>query len=151
MTTQFATLREKIAYEKAERAQRYADYADLMERAHSHGRAAHDAITPVPMIVGSPTHPLGSDIDPSKPTYFVGEGACGFAWVVVSPGTSAFARWLTRTGHAGRHYKGGVLIWIRTETQSLERKQAYAAAMAHNLRHSSLTEGLTIYTGSRMD
>lgn len=141
MTAQFATLREKIAYEKAERAQRYSDYADLMDRAHSHGRAAHDAVTPTPMIIHD-----GPDV-----THFVSEGACGFAWVVVSPGTSALARWLTKTSHASRHYRGGVLIWIRTETLSMERKQAYAAAMAHHLRSSSLTEGLTIYTGSRTD
>ena len=34
--------------------------------------------TPNPMVVGTPTTPLGDDIDYSKDTYYVADGMCGF-------------------------------------------------------------------------
>ena len=57
----------------------------LLERAHLMGMDAGRAASVTPMIVGSPSTPFGSDIDYSKKTYFVEDGACGFAGVVIKP------------------------------------------------------------------
>jgi len=72
--------------------------------------------------------------------------------VTVRPGNSSFARWLVKEGH-GRvdSYAGGVMIWVRTASQSYERKRAYARAMAAVLSAAPELEGLKIYTGSRVD
>jgi predicted nucleic acid-binding Zn finger protein len=80
--------------------------------------------------------------------YVVPEGPCGFAWVVVKPGTSAFARWLVKKGYASKHYYGGVSIWVSDFNQSMERKYAYAAAFAEVLRQGGIEN---CYADSRMD
>ena len=54
--------------------------------------AGKDADTPK-FVVGSPTTPLGSDIDFKKKTYIL-DGLCGFAWVNISPARGAFVNWL---------------------------------------------------------
>jgi sugar phosphate isomerase/epimerase len=46
----------------------------------------------VPIIVGEPTTPFGSDIDYSKPTYIINDGVCGFAQIRFA-GNTAFGRW----------------------------------------------------------
>ena len=40
--------------------------------------------TPTFMVVGTPTTPLGDDIDYSKDTYYVADGMCGFAWINIA-------------------------------------------------------------------
>jgi len=74
-------------------------------------------------------------------------GVCGFAWVTIRPATSSFARWMKKKGHARPAYGGGVQVWISHYSQSMEKKMAYAQAMA-----DVLTEGgIKAYAGSRMD
>ena len=36
------------------------------------------------MVVGTPTTPLGNDIDYSKETYYVADGLCGFGLGLIS-------------------------------------------------------------------
>lgn len=150
-TPEFASLREKIAYEKAERLNRYAAYAELLANAQAAGRLAGQEAVPPVMIVGSPSTPLGNDIDPTKPIYVEHEGPCGFAWVKVNPGTCSFAKWLVKVGAARAAYPKGVQIWIGEHGQSLARKEAHASAMAAVLNASPLLDGVRIYAGSRMD
>lgn len=147
---EFKTLREKIAWEKAEREQRYAAFADLLAAAHAAGQAAHDDALPTPMVVEEHENPL-DDSSPVVRQYAVHEGPVGFAWVIVRPGNSSFAHWLRKTGRGSSAYRGGVQIWVRTPEQSYERKVAYARAMADVLKASPLLEGLSITTGSRVD
>ena len=154
-TPEFTSLREKIAWEKQERIARYAAFARIFSEAQYEGALAANSTTPTTMIVGSPTTPLGNDIDPSKPIYVEPEGPCGFAWVTVRPGSSSFARWLVKEGHARPAYKGGVQIWIGGYGQSYERKMAHARAMADTLTRILDAEGLgtgrRIYAGGRLD
>lgn len=150
-TPEFATLREKIAWEKQQRAERYAAFEALMVEARAAGLAAGEAAVPPVMIVGSPSTPLGSDIDPSKPVYVETEGPCGFAWVRVNPATCSFAKWLVKHGYGRTAYPKGVMIWIGSHGQSLARKEAHAQAMAAVLNASPLLEGVRIYAGSRLD
>ena len=50
---------------------------EIYTEAHSAGRCRIKR-TPTPMVVGTPTTPLGDDIDYSKDTYYVADGLCGF-------------------------------------------------------------------------
>jgi hypothetical protein len=136
--TQFASLKDKIRAEKAARAARYAEFAALYQRAHDAGMAAGNAVKPIPMSVRS-----GSVI-----VDVVADGVCGFAWVIVHPGTCSFARWLTKAKDASKAYHGGVYAcWVREFNQSMTRKEAYARAFANVLRAA----GITAYAESRMD
>lgn len=146
-TTEYGSLREKIRAEKDARLARYASFETLVAAAHAAGLAAGEAVRPTPMIVGSPSTPLGNDIDPAKPTYYVADGACGFAWIKVVPGGSSFARWLVKTGRARAAYNGGVQIWVSEFGQSLGRKSAYSAAYAAVLAEA----GIRCWGESRMD
>ena len=53
--------------------------------ADKEGKARAGDCVPTPMVVGSPTTPLGSDIDYDKKTYYVADGVCGFAWINIKP------------------------------------------------------------------
>ena len=121
---------------------------EIYAEAHFAGMNALTSANPSPMVVGSPSTPLGNDIDPSKPTYFVAEGPCGFAWVNVKPGNSKFAKWLKSNG-LGRpdSYYGGVTVWVREGGQSAARKEAYAYAFANILNNY----GIKAYANSRLD
>lgn len=123
-------------------------YQFLFDDAHAAGVKAAAATTPTPMVVGTSTTPFSNDIDYSQPTYYVEGGVCGFAWVNVKPGTSAFAKWLKTKGLARTDsYYGGVSMSVREYGQSMERKEAYAGAFAERLRAG----GINAYMMSRMD
>jgi hypothetical protein len=119
----------------------------LYDAADLAGANAAAAVTPVPMIVGSPTTPLGNDIDYSKPVWRIDDGVCGFAWIKVTPGTSAFARWLKAEKGERKSYTGGVDIWVAGYGQSMQRKEAYARAFAGVLSAA----GIQATPFSRMD
>lgn len=119
----------------------------IFDEAMEAGRKAATAMTPSTMIVGSPSTPFGTDVDPRKPVYVVPEGPCGFAWVKVRPGNSPFANWLKKHNKGHKAYEGGVDIWISDYNQSMQRKEAHAGAMARVLN----AYGITAYSQSRMD
>ena len=119
-------------------------YAD----AHAKGIAAGNECSPTPMVVGTPTTPLGNDIDYSKDTHYVSDGVCGFAWINIKPARGKFVKYL-KDNNIGRKdsYYGGYTVWVRGFGQSLERKSAYAHASAKHLDDN----GLRAYAMSRMD
>jgi len=60
---------------------------------------------------------------------------CGFAWIIVKPGTSSFARWLVKTGRGSSdHYYGGVHIGIIEYGQFLVQNEEYANFFARELQ-----------------
>lgn len=122
------------------------DFAVLYEQADTAGKQAADAAVPTPMIVGEETTPFNGVIDYTKPTYFVSEGLCGFAWVNFK-GNTAFGRWAKKAGKASPACGGGLQVWVRGYGQSVTRKEAYAQAFAAVLR----AEGIEAYAGSRLD
>ena len=68
---------------------------------------------------------------------------CGFAWVNVTPGTSSFARWLTKNGHGRRDsYYGGITIWCPLMTQKMVVKEAWARAVSNSLQAQGITAGM---------
>lgn len=111
---------------------------------------AYDSARPTPMIVGTPTTPLGNDIDHSQKTYYVSDGPCGFAWVNIRPARGALVAWMKKQG-IGRSdkYRGGYTVWMPTtrRSQSLERNAAAAYAFAGVLAE----HGVTAYAESRID
>lgn len=141
-----ATLREKMRLEKKARLERYAGFEILYAKALEAGRAAGNAIRPTPMVVTERSNPL-DDSSPVRQQWYESEGACGFAWVNVTPGTSSFARWLVKKGYASAAYGGGVDIWISDYNQSVDRKDAHATAMARVFKEA----GITAYGCSRLD
>ena len=119
----------------------------LLERAHLMGMDAGRSVGVSPMVVGSPSTPFGSDIDYSKPTYFVEGGVCGFAGVVIKPARGKFVSYLKSIGIGNKHYYGGYYVSVREFGQSMSRKEAYADAFAKVLTE----EGTRCYVDSRMD
>ena len=119
----------------------------LLEKAHLMGMDAGRSVGVSPMIVGSPSTPLGNDIDYSKKTYFVEGGVCGFAGVVIKPARGKFVSYLKRLDKGYKHYYGGYYVPVREFGQSLTRKEAYAEAFAKVLSE----EGMRCYVDRRMD
>lgn len=101
----------------------------------------------VPIIVGEPTTPFGSDIDYSKPTYIINDGVCGFAQIRFA-GNTAFGRWAKANGLARPDsYYGGLSVWVSDFNQSFQRKDAYASAFAQSLEEN----GIKAHSTSRLD
>lgn len=125
------------------------DFAALYAKADAAGKAAAAACRPTPMIVGDAKSLFSNEIDYSKPTYYVADGVCGFAWVNLKPGNSGFANWLKKMKLARRdEYYGGVTIWVSDYNQSMDRKSAYAGAFARVLNDAGFKRA---YAMSRMD
>lgn len=144
METTYTSLREKIAAEKTARLQRYAGFADLWAKAREAGLAAGNASTPKPMVV----HESDLAGRPVGQSWYVSEGACGFAWVTIRPANSSFAKWLAKQGYAQKHYgQSGLCIWISDFNQSIDRKEKCADAMAAVFKDA----GIEAYAGSRLD
>ncbi len=124
-------------------------YAAIAAAADAAGKAAADAATPTPMIVGTAKAIIGpgaDEIDYSKRTYYVAGGVCGFAWVALK-GNSGFGRWAKREGIARPGYPSGLMIRANVGGQSYETKMAYAQAYAAVLRE----HGITAYPQGRLD
>ena len=137
-TPQFATLREKIAYEKKMRLARNDQFRTDWTDACAAGDAAVAALTVTPMVV------VGRE-----GSHFVEAGVCGFAQVQVRPRTSAFARWLVAEG-IGRSsdYHKCVYYNVHQFNQSLQRKEAWAEAVAAFLTAKGYTG---VSSDSRID
>lgn len=125
-------------------------FSKVFAEAKAAGLAAGAAAAPLPMVVAEADVLSGAAL-PGGKRWYVPEGACGFAWVKVRPGNSAFARWLVKSGKARAAYSGGVDIWISDHNQSVARKEAHAAAMAEALRVGLNDPKLSIYSDSRLD
>jgi hypothetical protein len=133
---QYATLREKIAAEKADRVNRYAKYQEIINQAYKAGIEAGKNARPIPMYV----------IDQGIPIDRIDDGACGFAWVNFA-GNTAFGKWAKKQGLARSHYPSGLCIWVSEFGQSVDRKEAFAGAYAKVLKDN----GIDAYAGSRLD
>jgi hypothetical protein len=101
---------------------------------------------PRPMIVGHPSTPFGTDVDPNQQTWYEAGGVCGNAHIILMPANGAFAKWLMQKDLASKSYGGGTWIhsWARkgfaSGGQSYERNLQIAYAMAdvltrHGIKH----------------
>jgi hypothetical protein len=110
--------------------------SELFAKAHKAGMQAGNDITPTPMTV------VGGGR-----SYFVGEGVCGFASIVIKPARGKFVQWLKANKNTYKHYYGGIAIFVGEFGQSLTRKEAYASAFVKVLASA----GLNAHVDSRMD
>ena len=120
-----------------EKDQREADYQRIYQEAYEAGRQAGNGHAPQPMTV----------IDKqTAQQWYVSEGMCGFAWIIVKD--RKFGNWLVKNGYGRRDsYNHGVNIWISEYSQSYERKVEHARAMAHVFDKNMIR----CYAGSRLD
>lgn len=130
------------------RTARNGFFSRVYEMALEAGNRAGQAASPTAINVGHARHLFSNEIDYSRPTYYVSEGSCGFAWVKIYPGNHPFANWLKKNGLARPSWNGGVDIWISEHGQSVERKEAHARAMAEVFKAHGLDR---VYPGSRLD
>lgn len=118
----------------------------LFDSADEAGKTAVESLKVTPMVVIERENPL----DPNsqiKNQYFVEDGCCGFASVIVRPGNCAFANFLKKNYRAYKHYYGGVNFPIRAYGQSLQMKEAYAKAFAKVVNEA----GIKASVDSRLD
>ncbi len=127
-------------------------HEELWAKAREAGRQALAQCTPRPMVVQEVDlfdHPI-----PGSRPEFVADGVCGFAWVKVRPANSPFAKWLktqpTTDEYLQPHkddYQGGIVVWVTVGNQSMQKKEAYAEAMAKVLKEG----GINAYADTRLD
>ncbi len=129
-------------------------FQSVRQKADAAGRAAVENLRVIPMIVGQETGFLSGKIDYSKPTEYVADGVCGFAWVDVYPehkGTTTLGKQerkvLEAIGFKKKFESKAYYMWISDYNQSMQKKEAYAAAFAKVLREN----GVKAYSGSRLD
>jgi hypothetical protein len=129
-------------------------FQELCDRADAAGREAVTNLQVVPMVVGSETGFMSGKIDYSKPTYFVEDGVCGFAWVDVFPeykGNTWLGkeerRILKAAGFKEKYGSKAYSLSISDFNQSMQKKEAYARAFAKVLCES----GIKCYSCSRLD
>jgi len=122
------------------------NFEAIHREAYEAGMKAGNGASPVPMVVGSPSTPLGNDVDRKKEHWFVADGVCGFAWVHFK-GNTPWGRWAKKNKIASKDYPSGLMVWVREFGQSMQRKEAFAAAYAAVLRKY----GIDAYSNSRMD
>lgn len=111
-------------------------FQSLLDQGNLLGGIAARKHNPTPMDIVQ-TDVFGKALANAK-VYHVSEGACGFAWVTIKPGTHPFAKWLKQRGYAHKGYYGGVEMSIQNYNQSVERKYAHAVAMASYLRDNGI-------------
>jgi len=127
-------------------SQQDKEFQSIYDNAHAVGLKAGQECIPTPMIVGTPTTLLGTDIDLAKKIYKIDGGVCGFAWVHIA-GNTAFGRWAKNKGLASKDYPNGLCFWVKDFGQSMTRKQAYAAEFSKVLNDNKIKA----YSDSRMD
>jgi len=129
------------------KASKEKEFQTLFDKAYQAGMEAGQKHNPKPMVVSQHSNPL-NDNSAVKQSWYVSEGVCGFAWIIVRPGNSSFANWLKKAGKARKDsYYGGVNIWVREFGQSYERKYVFANAFAKVLEEA----GINASANSRLD
>lgn len=140
--------------EKEARERNYKVYEAALLAAAKAGLEAGNKSTPNPMIVQKHENML-DDSSPIEKEYFVEGGVCGFAYVIVTPGTSSFARYLSSKHGWSKYYYGGVCMSVKEYGQSYERKMAYAEAYANTLdrilSENNLLGSINIMVNGRLD
>ena len=145
-----AAWKARIEIDQVERAARELRHQEIITEAAHAAQLAYDNCEPAAMLVYE-TVGLSDMPKENGKAWIVAEGVCGFAWLVVTPATSSFARWLAKKDIGYKHYKGGWTIHandlVPNANQSYERKLAAMTAAAAVLR----THDIACYVDSRLD
>jgi len=126
-------------------------FQEVYDKAYQAGMEAGRFHNPRPMAVGYETELFSGKLDTSRNVEIVNDGVCGFAWINIKSGNSAFANFLKRNGLASKDsYYGGVTVWVSEFGQSYERKMAFASAFA-NVVSEALPTLKSVYASGRLD
>ena len=119
--------------------------------------AGNEAVTKakvIPMVVGSAKGLFSNEIDYSKPTEYVADGVCGFAWINVYPefkGNTKLGKEerkvLEAAGFSKNEYEKNYQRWVSEFNQSMQKKEAFARAFSKVLREN----GINASAASRID
>lgn len=119
--------------------------------------AGNEAVTKakvIPMVVGTAKGLFSNEIDYSKPTEYVEDGYCGFAWINVYPefkGSTKLGKEerkvLEAAGFSKNEYEKNYQRWVSEFNQSMQKKEAFARAFSKVLREN----GINASAGSRID
>ena len=132
-------VRDKIKREKIERQGRYELFSAAWTEAVEKGNAAAEAAVPDVMVVSDPR---------TGQKWYESEGACGFAEVRLSNGTSSFAKWAKKNASFSKHYYGGLYYWVGGFGQSMTRTAAFARACANHLNSALSDHGVNAFATS---
>jgi len=133
-------------------AARREAHAELFKAAQHAAQCAYDECTPAAMLVYE-TEGLSDRPKVDGKAWYVSEGVCGFAAVIINPATSSFAKYLAKLGIGRRNYGGGWhvsvydLVPASTNSQSYERKVAAASAACKVFNDA----GTRAYVWDRLD
>jgi hypothetical protein len=135
---------------KLARQERDEKFEKLLNQLAAIADVAYQLAQPTPMAVYE-TAGLSDAPKPGGRSWYVSEGVCGFAWVVIKPATSSFAKYLARNEIGYKAYDGGWVLpmhyFIAGMSQSLERAEQAAYAVAQELRNNNIN----CFATSRMD
>jgi hypothetical protein len=95
----------------------------IYSEAHNAGMVALNKCVPRPMVVNA--------VDKS---YYVEDGLCGFAYIIIRPARGQLISWLKKNNIGRKHYNGGYSIFVGEGDQSVAKKEAYAKAFAEVLK-----------------
>jgi hypothetical protein len=140
-------------YVAKQEAKAKASAYDILVEASEAAEAAVKACRPTPMIVGTPTTPLGNVIDETKETWFVEGGVCGFASVIIKPARGKFVTLLKTRGVGRKSYYGGWDVSSWEFAPSIRRDQSYerACAAAAGAVKVLQSYGINAYVDARID
>lgn len=145
-----AAWKARIEDTNAERTAREVRHQEIITEMSHVAMLAYENAQPTPMVVYE-TEGLTDIPKEDGKSWYVSDGPCGFAWIVIKPATCSFARWCAKNdiGHAA--YEGGWIIpsfvLVPGEGQSYERKRAAMWAAARVLT----THGIKCRPLARMD
>ncbi len=126
---------------------------DILVEASEAAEAAVKACRPTPMIVGSPSTPLGNDVDPNQKTWFIEGGVCGFASVVIKPARGNIVAELKKRKIGSAHYGGGYSFSSWQLAPNIRQDQSYerACAAAKGAVEVLKKYGVNAYVDARID
>lgn len=116
-------------------------FETLWTKATKKAREAWIEAQPAPILIYTPKGLFDDTPNIEEPMYVHSEGVCGFGWIIVKDGRTAFARWLAKhdIGTTSAYYGGRMvssydLVPEDRKSQSYDRKCAavYAAVRVLN-------------------
>lgn len=112
---------------------------EIYKDAHAAGCKAWEECTPNGVTFGQAKGLTGNEIVPGTESY-CSEGLCGFAWIIVKPARGPFIKYCKENNIGSKHCYPGWYIPARGpwDSQSVERKEAYATAFAGVLRENNI-------------
>lgn len=123
-------------------------FREILAEADAAGREAVRKLNVIPMIVGEAIG-FTNQIGYSRPTEFVADGVCGFAWTYVYPkhkGNTKLGKQERAALEACDFQQDycnpkKYTLWISDFDQSMQKKYAYAKAFADVLCAHGMTAG----------